>query len=1171
MNSLVSGFSLVNAKGWQQMVLPAQRNQNDSIHAADYENTPFEDSAVFFFDSTFGSEFSLSALPEIAALFNLPLLSEALDTTDTTVNRFTEYVDSAALVSDMAFEGEWHLTNPAVGGMDINVLPVWADFTGKGVTVGIVDDGVQFGHSELKANYNAAIDYNIYTKVGSGANTSLYDRHGTTVSGVISASKNGIGTTGIAYGAKFTSTKFLGGSPSNLQTIDMVNHQSLVHVANNSWGYVTPFGGNALFTDWGVGDALESMIQTSRGGLGTVWVFAAGNSRQSGGDANYSEFHNSRFVITVAAANSTGHVASFSNPGANILLTAPGVSLLTTDLMGTAGYSATNYAAVSGTSFASPSVAGVVALMLEANSGLGYRDVQEILAYSAKQVDAGNSSWKENGATNWNGGSMHASEDYGFGFVDALAAVRMAETWTLDKAAGTYANEDRLIADSGTVNLAVNDNSTVNSTVHVASGLSIDYVEVQLNLTHNWVGDLVIKLTSPDGTESILMNRPALGLSAYSYRSSWSLSSTHYWGETGAGNWTLSVSDQDGGIQGTLASWSLKLYGDDVSTNNVYVYTNEYARYTDNASANRRSITDTTGTDTINASAVTSNVSLNLASGSVNTVAGNTLALGATTIIENAYTGDGNDSLTGNSSDNVLWAGRGDDHASGAGGNDTLYGSGGNDTLDGGDGNDSVLGGAGNDSLLGGSGNNTLIGGLGDDTYSLENSSDTLIEALNAGNDTVQIAATYTLGLNIENLLLLGSGNDNGTGNSLNNRITGNSGNNSLNGGAGNDTLIGGGGTDTFAGGAGNDIYELNGPSDTCIELLSSGIDTIKVDFSYTLPANFENLTLLGTSNINGTGNTLSNTILGNSGNNILTGEAGNDTLNGGTGQDTLIGGLGNDIYHIDESSDLIVEAAAAGIDTVYAGFSYMLGADLENLVLTGTGNFDASGNALNNSITGNSGNNTINGGAGTDTMIGGQGNDTYYVDRSVDVIREYSAAGTDTVYSTATYLLPANVEHLNLLGSSNINGTGNALANILTGNSGNNILNGGLGNDTLIGGLGNDTLIGGAGFDTYCGFTGAFGADIITDLSGTADVLDLSNYTLSQVAFGALDGSDFDSFKDSLLIDFGSGNMITITSYFNNKSLDGHTSYAGVGLIEKLIFADDAYVNFTQVQSLLA
>jgi Ca2+-binding RTX toxin-like protein len=184
------------------------------------------------------------------------------------------------------------------------------------------------------------------------------------------------------------------------------------------------------------------------------------------------------------------------------------------------------------------------------------------------------------------------------------------------------------------------------------------------------------------------------------------------------------------------------------------------------------------------------------------------------------------------------------------------------------------------------------------------------------------------------------------------------------------------------------------------------------------------------------------------------------NVLDGGAGNDTLIGGLGNDTYVVNAVGDIVAENANEGTDTVQSSITYTLGANLENLTLTGTAAINGTGNSLNNVITGNVADNILDGGAGNDTLIGGAGNDIYVVDAAGDVVTENVNEGTDTVLSAVSYTLGANVENLTLTGTAAINGTGNTLNNVITGNSGNNILDGGTGNDTLMGGAGNDTYV---------------------------------------------------------------------------------------------------------------
>jgi Ca2+-binding RTX toxin-like protein len=600
------------------------------------------------------------------------------------------------------------------------------------------------------------------------------------------------------------------------------------------------------------------------------------------------------------------------------------------------------------------------------------------------------------------------------------------------------------------------------------------------------------------------------------------------------------------------------------------------------------------GVDTIKYTSALAGITVNL-SASTNqaksTLSGDRAGIGIDQLsdIENIIAGNYDDVLIGNGSNNQIEAGSG------------------NDTINGGTGTDTLIGGLGNDILIGGGGADVMWGGEGDDVYHVDNLNDRTLETVSdtdvpldiqryfevwlqsnptwleengfggiqlqvitsseiftglqfsnpgrasgfdywyknisesiddGGEDLVYSSVTWSLGKNVENLSLTGSAAINGTGNTLNNVITGNSGNNTLSGGTGTDTLIGG---------LGNDTYLTDG-GDTITEAASAGTDTVQSSANHTLAANVENLTLTGSSAINGTGNSL---------NNVLTGNSGNNTLSGGTGTDTLIGGLGNDTY-ITDGGDTITEAENAGIDTVQSSVTHTLAANVENLTLTGSAAINGTGNALNNVLTGNSGNNTLSGGTGTDTLDGGSGNDvlnggggtdvldggegsdvylvTLLADKTAAEITDTGTTGTDelrfaaTTVGTLTLLagdtglervvigtgtgasaattgkVALNVDAtlsangLTITGNAGNNTlTGSGFADTLDGGAGNDALNGGLGNDVLIGGLGQDTLTGGIGNDifkfsliTESGTT-ATKADVITDFVKGQDVIDLS------------------------------------------------------------------------------
>ncbi|WP_369802140.1 putative Ig domain-containing protein [Pseudorhodoferax sp. Leaf265] len=216
------------------------------------------------------------------------------------------------------------------------------------------------------------------------------------------------------------------------------------------------------------------------------------------------------------------------------------------------------------------------------------------------------------------------------------------------------------------------------------------------------------------------------------------------------------------------------------------------------------------------------------------------------------------------------------------------------------------------------------------------------------------------------------------------------------------------------------------------------------------------------------TGSNGDEVILGLAGNDVLSGGAGNDTLDGGIGADAMSGGSGDDVYIVDNTSDTVAENASEGIDTVESSVSFTLGANVENLTLTGSAAINGAGNSLANTLLGNDAANTLNGGTGADTMSGGLGDDIYIVDNASDSVIEGVDGGVDLIRSSVTRTLGANIENLTLTGNTAISGTGNGLANVLTGNTSANTLTGYGGNDTLIGGKGWDVLVGGEGHDVY-------------------------------------------------------------------------------------------------------
>ncbi|MEA5579085.1 beta strand repeat-containing protein [Anabaena sp. UHCC 0451] len=294
--------------------------------------------------------------------------------------------------------------------------------------------------------------------------------------------------------------------------------------------------------------------------------------------------------------------------------------------------------------------------------------------------------------------------------------------------------------------------------------------------------------------------------------------------------------------------------------------------------------------------------------------------------------------------------------------------------------------------------NDQIKTGAGIDTLVLKAGIATSFISINLNNATNQLQnITGTTLLNLEKFdfsafvgmteFYGGAGND---------FIKAGAGQDYLDGGSGDDSLNGGTGADNLIGGLGNDIYTVDNTGDQVLEGFNAGIDTIQSSVTRTLGNNQENLILLGIANINGTGNTLNNTITGNSGNNVI---------NGGTGTDTMIGSLGNDTYTVDNINDVVTENANAGTDRVQSSVTWALGNNLENLTLTGSANINGTGNNLNNTIIGNGGSNILIGGLGSDILTGGVGNDFFRFNNSsegIDTIKDFTV-GNDVIQISAS------------------------------------------------------------------------------------------------------------------------------------------------------------------------
>lgn len=581
--------------------------------------------------------------------------------------------------------------------------------------------------------------------------------------------------------------------------------------------------------------------------------------------------------------------------------------------------------------------------------------------------------------------------------------------------------------------------------------------------------------------------------------------------------------------------------------------------------------------------------------------------IGGTDAANKINAGGGNDTVWGDGGKDTIEGGIGNDFLHGGlegdtitdiEGDDLIWGDEGNDVIQAGTGIDQVFGDEGNDTVYGGLGADIMDGGAGDDVIYGDNGAitsrlfnDVTISVMDANGDADVISG--------------GDGND---------LIYGGGGADAIDGGEGNDTIYGGVGADALVGWTGNDTFVMDPDDFGFGNIMDGGTGNDTVDYSLSVGngvgtgANRQgvhvNLSNVGPAVVPGValapqvadaflsveraiGSAFNDTLTGGAsvlnnlglqtdllgqpilvggnpvpidfyidggaGRDLIAGGDGNDTLKGGLGVDTLTGRLGNDVYIVDDNTEVLVEVAGEGLDTVESTdttFSLARAnngndrSGIENLTFIGTGNFTGTGNTLNNVITGGIGNDSLNGGTGNDTLIGGAGNDTYTVDSLTDVITELLNEGNDTVSTSITYTLGAEVENLTLNGNANINGTGNAVANLITGNGGSNVLT------SVANTLANtyDTLVGGAGNDTYVvDDINVVITETLNNGTDTVQTSTLSAYTLAAANVENLTYTGLSGFTGT-----GNATANTLTGNTGSDTLDGaagnDTLFGGAG-----------------------
>ncbi len=531
--------------------------------------------------------------------------------------------NASIALEDPLYKYSWHLSNtgqsvfattPATAGFDLKLQNTWkSQIFGNGILVQISDDGLEDTHEDLKPNFpylNQSKNYTLsspYTSTVAGP-IAANDNHGTAVAGLVAAAGwNGVGSRGVAPRAHLTIANFLSGSVT--QTLAKLLDQASgdFDISNMSWGEIqnTISGVSATYTA-----QLLSMVTTKRNGKGAIFTKAAGNnflvlcngsaSSYCIGNSNFDSDNVIPYIIVVAALNAQGNPSSYSSVGSDLWISSFGgeygsdsPAMLTTDRSGcSVGYSQSaqsaafekgtsaentscNYTSTfNGTSSATPVLTGVVALLLEANPNLTWREVKYILAKTATADGyatgtlshplgtalPGGYFWDQKWITNAAQFKFH--NWVGFGRVNVDAAVSLAKSLTASPISlGTFTETNWAHANIG-LSTAIPDNSSAGATsvLNVVTNLTVEAIQIKVSITHADIAELALELTSPSGTKSVLVNARNSLTGVPNYINNVFLTNAFYQ-ESSVGNWTLKVIDAKAGTTGTLTSFSLNVFG----------------------------------------------------------------------------------------------------------------------------------------------------------------------------------------------------------------------------------------------------------------------------------------------------------------------------------------------------------------------------------------------------------------------------------------------------------------------------------------------------------------------------------------------------------------------------------------------------------------------------------
>ncbi|RXG59176.1 Proprotein convertase subtilisin/kexin type 7 [Armadillidium vulgare] len=459
---------------------------------------------------------------------------------------------------DPLYKNQWHLRNTAYGEYDVNVVGAWeSGITGRGVTVCVIDDGLEWRHPDLRDNYNprGSYDLNADDFDPSPVKNGEKNEHGTRCAGEIAAVTNHVCGVGVAYRANISGIRVLGERMTDsMEAAAFIQGLSYNDVYSCSWG-PNDDGRTVDGPHYLAKKALAHGITYGRNGYGAIYVVASGNGGKNKDNCNFDGYANSAYTVTIGAVDSRGNMPYYAEECATMLAVTPSSGNNGKGIGSSKSGCTTQH---SGTSAAAPLAAAVIALALEMQPCLSWRDVQYLIALTSRKIDLRNSDWIENKA------GLHHSHQHGFGLMDATGMVSVAAVWESVPFSTTFRSNlvtlNKIIPPLPRQKLIVNH--TVEKDILLSYALHLlEYVQVHVTIEEEYRGSLRIELICPSGTKSVLAS-PRINDNSSKGLQHWPLGTVRCWGEVPWGTYVLAVEHiHNTHLEGKLVSMQLVLHG----------------------------------------------------------------------------------------------------------------------------------------------------------------------------------------------------------------------------------------------------------------------------------------------------------------------------------------------------------------------------------------------------------------------------------------------------------------------------------------------------------------------------------------------------------------------------------------------------------------------------------